>query len=40
MTADAKITPEEAKQIARYLAAVSARDRAVSSTGTGSAGGK
>jgi hypothetical protein len=27
MTADAKITPEEAKEIARYLAAVSARDR-------------
>jgi hypothetical protein len=39
MTADAKITPQEAQAISRYLAAASARDRGTVSTGATGAGG-
>jgi mono/diheme cytochrome c family protein len=38
MTADAKITPDEAKEIARYLAAVSARDRGKAASNAAGAG--
>jgi hypothetical protein len=38
MTADAKITSQQATQISRYLAAVSARDRGVAAGGGAAAG--
>jgi len=40
MTSEAKITPEEAQAISRYLAATSARGRGMASSGNAGAGGR
>jgi len=40
MTAEAKITPQEAQAISHYLAATSARNRGMASSNTAGAGGR